>query len=114
MARVLNLTGLTGAYATRLFAEQGHEVIRVENRAGDSLRRLPPFLGEKQDLERGAYHQFLNAGKKSLALNLDSPPGHKIFLDLLRQTDVLVTDRSLPAQEVSRSSHPSREPSHVI
>jgi crotonobetainyl-CoA:carnitine CoA-transferase CaiB-like acyl-CoA transferase len=99
MARVLDLTGLAGAYATRLFAEQGHEVIRIEKREGDSLRRLPPFLGKKQDLESGAYHQFLNAGKKSLALNLDSAPGQKIFLDLLRQTDVLVTDRLLPAQE---------------
>ena len=77
MARVVDLAGLAGAYATRLFAEQGHEVIRIERPEGDGLRRLPPFLGEKQDLEHGAYHQFLNAGKKSLALNLNSPRGRK-------------------------------------
>ena len=59
---MIDIAGLPGAYAARLFAEQGHEVIRIENPAGDSLRRLPPFLGEKQDLEHGAYHQFLNAG----------------------------------------------------
>src|SRR5262249_6630577 len=91
--------GLSGAYATRLFAEQGHEVIRIENPAGDSLRRLPTFLGEKQDLEHGAYHQFLNAGKKSLALNLDSSEARKIFIELLEQSDALVVDRSHPIED---------------
>ena len=99
MARVVDLAGLTGAYATRLFAEAGHEVIRIESSGGDGLRRLPPFLGEKQDLEHGAYHQFLNAGKKSLALNLDSPAGQKIFLELLSQSDALVADHALPLKD---------------
>jgi crotonobetainyl-CoA:carnitine CoA-transferase CaiB-like acyl-CoA transferase len=95
MARIIESSGLTGAYAARLFAEQGHEVIRVEQSEGDTLRRLPPFLGEEQDLEHGAYHQFLNAGKKSFALNLDSSAGQKIFLELLCQSDALVADASL-------------------
>ena len=99
MSRVIDVAGLSGAYATRLFAEQGHEVIRIENPAGDSLRRLPPFLGEKQDLEHGAYHQFLNAGKKSLALNLDSSEARKIFIELLEQSDALVVDRSHPIDD---------------
>jgi crotonobetainyl-CoA:carnitine CoA-transferase CaiB-like acyl-CoA transferase len=96
MARIIDLAGLVGAYATRLFAEEGHEVVRIEDSAGDALRRLPPFLGDRQDLEHGAYHQFLNAGKKSLTLNLDSPPSQKIFLELLSQSDVLVSGDSLP------------------
>ena len=99
MARVIDLAGLAGAYATRLFAEEGHEVIRIESPGGDSLRRLPPFLGEKQDVEHGAYHQFLNAGKKSLALNLDAPAGQKILLELLSQSDALVADDSLPLED---------------
>ena len=99
MSRVIDVAGLSGAYATRLFAEQGHEVIRIENPARDSLRRLPPFLGEKQDLEHGAYHQFLNAGKKSLALNLDSSEARKIFIELLEQSDALVVDRSHPIDD---------------
>jgi crotonobetainyl-CoA:carnitine CoA-transferase CaiB-like acyl-CoA transferase len=99
VARVVDLAGLAGAYATRLFAEQGHEVIRIESPGGDGLRRLPPFLGEKQDLEHGAYHQFLNAGKKSLALNLDSHAGQEIFLELLSQSDALVADDSLPLED---------------
>ena len=99
MGRVIDLAGLAGAYATRLFAEQGHEVIRIESPEGDGLRRWPPFLGKKQDLEHGAFHQFLNAGKKSLALSLDSPGGQKIFLELLSQSDALVSDDSLPLED---------------
>jgi crotonobetainyl-CoA:carnitine CoA-transferase CaiB-like acyl-CoA transferase len=99
VARVIDLAGLAGAYATRLFAEEGHEVIRIESPGGNDLRRLPPFLGEKQDLEHSAYHQFLNAGKKSFALNLDSPAGQKIFLELLSQSDALVADQALPFED---------------
>jgi crotonobetainyl-CoA:carnitine CoA-transferase CaiB-like acyl-CoA transferase len=96
MARIIDLTGIIGSYATRLFAEEGHEVIRVEKTDGDDLRRLPPFLGNKVDLEQGAYHHFLNAGKKSLALDISSSAGQKIFLDLVGRFDVLVADTPLP------------------
>lgn len=96
MARILDLAGLSGAYATRLFVETGHEVIRVEAPEGDRLRSLPPFLGNTEGPEHGAYHQFLNAGKKSLALNLESTAGRKIFVELAAQTDAIVADRSLP------------------
>jgi crotonobetainyl-CoA:carnitine CoA-transferase CaiB-like acyl-CoA transferase len=99
MARLIDLGGLPGAYATRLFAEEGHEVIRIESPEGDGLRRLPPFLGDKQDLEHSVYHQFLNAGKKSLALHLDSPAAQKIFLELASQSDALVSDDSLPLED---------------
>jgi crotonobetainyl-CoA:carnitine CoA-transferase CaiB-like acyl-CoA transferase len=98
MALIIEYSGLSGAYGARLFAEQGHEVIRVERPEGDTLRRLPPFLGTK-DLEHSAYHQFLNAGKKSFALNLDSSAGERIFLDLLRQANALITDHPLPFEE---------------
>src|SRR5215475_5025373 len=101
MARLIDLGGLPGAYATRLFAEEGHEVIRIESPEGDGLRRLPPFLGDKQDLEHSAYHQFLNAGKKSLALNLDSPAAQKIFIELLSQSDALVSGDCLPLEDRS-------------
>jgi crotonobetainyl-CoA:carnitine CoA-transferase CaiB-like acyl-CoA transferase len=99
MLRVIDLTTLTGAYAARLFAEQGHEVIRVESPEGDELRRLAPFLKEQRDLEHSAYHQFLNAGKKSVTLDVASPEGQNLLLDLLRQADVLVANYPLPVEE---------------
>ena len=97
--RVVDLTSLTGAYAARLFAEAGHEVIRVEPPAGDDVRRLPPFLRDKQDLEHGAYHQFLNAHKKSVTLDLHTLSDRQRFLELLGQADVLVINDPLPVDE---------------
>ena len=99
MARIIDLTTLTGAYAARLFAEQGHEVIRVEPPEGDEIRRLAPRLRERSDVESGAFHHFLNAGKKSLALDLKSPEGQRSFLALLKQADVLLANSPLPFEE---------------
>ena len=99
MARIIDLTTLTGAYAARLFAEQGHEVIRVEAPEGDELRRLTPRLRGRSDLESGAFHQFLNAGKKSLALDVNSPDGQKDFLALVQYADVMLANTPLPVDE---------------
>jgi crotonobetainyl-CoA:carnitine CoA-transferase CaiB-like acyl-CoA transferase len=95
MLRVIDRTSLVGAYAARLFAEQGHEVVRLEPPEGDELRRLPPFLRDKQDLEHGAYHQYLNAGKKSVTVDADSDAGRKILQNLLAQSDVLLADTAI-------------------
>lgn len=99
MPRVLDLTTLSGAYAARLFAEHGHEVIRVEASEGDEVRRLAPFLREQQDLEHGAFHQFLNAGKKSVTLDVKSADGQKRFIDLLADAEVLIGNSPLPLAE---------------
>lgn len=99
MARILDITGLAGAYATRLLAEAGHEIIRIEDPAGDALRRLPPFLGNAADIEGSCYHQFLNAGKKSLAVDLDRTDGWELFARLLPTAAALVSDRQLPVTD---------------
>ena len=99
MARIVELTGFAGAYASRLFAEQGHEVIRVEESNGDLMRSLPPFLGDAPDGGNSAYHHFLNAGKKSFSLDLDSTTGQEIFLRLIASADVLITGGGQPCDE---------------
>jgi formyl-CoA transferase len=101
MARILDLTSHAAVYATRLLAEAGHDVVRVESPAGDALRRLAPVLGEPADLERGAYHQFFNAGKRSLALDVDSAGGRRVLLGLSRACDALVATLPLPVDEAA-------------
>jgi crotonobetainyl-CoA:carnitine CoA-transferase CaiB-like acyl-CoA transferase len=51
MARIIEITDLAGAYATRLLAEAGHEVIRIESPGGDGLRNSPPFLSTELGAE---------------------------------------------------------------
>lgn len=90
MARVLDLAGPSAAYCGRLLAEMGHDVIRVEPRQGDGLRHMGPFLGDEQGPETGAFHQFLNAGKRSFTPDLASAEGRRLLLELVASSDALI------------------------
>ncbi len=94
--RILDFGHLAGAYAARLLAESGHDVVRIDAPDGDVVRRTGPFLGDAADPEQGAFHHFLNAGKRSVSLDLESPAGWQVFLALVRTADAVVTSRPLP------------------
>ncbi|MES2916200.1 MAG: CoA transferase [Pseudomonadota bacterium] len=84
---ILDLTHvLAGPFATQTLQDLGARVIKVERPGtGDDTRAFPPFLqGES------AYFATLNAGKKSIALDLKSPPDRAIFERLLTRADILV------------------------
>jgi crotonobetainyl-CoA:carnitine CoA-transferase CaiB-like acyl-CoA transferase len=99
VSRVLDLTRHAGVYATRLLAEQGYDVVRVESPAGDTVRRQGPFLGSVPDIEDGACHQFFNAGKRSLALDVTTSAGSETFLRLVRTADTIVASAPFPFTE---------------
>jgi crotonobetainyl-CoA:carnitine CoA-transferase CaiB-like acyl-CoA transferase len=99
MGRVIDLTSHSAIYAGRLLAEAGYEVIRIEPRTGDAIRRMGPYLGGIADLEHGAYHQFLNAGKKSLTLDVAAPAGRRILEDLCADTDAVLVKSPAPLDE---------------
>jgi crotonobetainyl-CoA:carnitine CoA-transferase CaiB-like acyl-CoA transferase len=84
---VLDLTRLLpGAVATMILRSEGAEVIKVEEpESGDYARSMPPMIGKS-----GAVFQFTNAGKKSVAINLKSPDGGKVFRRLLSKADILI------------------------
>jgi CoA:oxalate CoA-transferase len=85
--RVLDMTHvLAGPTATRLMAEMGAEVIKVEfPPLGDVSRALPAHKDG-----RSAYYVQQNRGKQSICLNLKSEEGQAIIADLIRQSDVLI------------------------
>jgi CoA:oxalate CoA-transferase len=93
MALIIDLTRLSAAYATRLLAEAGHRVVRVEPASGDDVRRAAPFLREAFDLDHGAYHQFLNAGKESVALRPDTADGAEALRALVGAADCVIVTR---------------------
>src|SRR6266545_2052288 len=84
---VLDLTRLLpGGFATLILADLGAEVLKIEEPGrGDYLRAFPP-LGKTQSILFTA----LNRGKRSLTLNLKTPAGRKILLDLVCRADVLI------------------------
>ena len=84
--RVLDLTMfLAGPYCTRLLADLGAEIIKVEPESGDFLRRTPPR-------QNGASRYFgqINCGKKSITLDLKSAEGRAAFCRLAADADVLI------------------------
>ena len=84
--RVLDFTTtIAGPHCTRLLADLGAEVIKIESPEGDMMRsRLP--------LRNGASTSFgqLNAGKKSLVLDLKQPEAVEVVHRLVRAADVVV------------------------
>ena len=97
--RVLDLTRQAGVYATRLLAEQGYDVVRVESPAGDGVRRQGPYLQGIPDIEDGAFHQFFNAGKSSVALDLTTSMGRDVFERLVRTSYAVVASTPFPFSE---------------
>jgi len=84
--RVLDFTSvMAGPFATRMLADLGAEVIKVESLEGDQVRARPP----KRD-GYSAYFGTLNAGKQSIACNLKSPEILLLIKQLVATCDVLV------------------------
>jgi crotonobetainyl-CoA:carnitine CoA-transferase CaiB-like acyl-CoA transferase len=84
--RVLDFTTtIAGPHCTRLLADLGAEVIKIEAPDGDMMRTRPP-------LRNGASTSFgqLNAGKKSIALDLKSPAAVEAVRRLAATTDIVV------------------------
>lgn len=85
--KVLELTRLLpGPFATRLLADLGAEVIKVEDPAGgDYLRHPPPRIGTVS-----AHFLANNTGKCSIALDLKNEAGREVLRRLLARYDILV------------------------
>lgn len=88
--RVLDLANENGVFCTRQLAELGAEVIKIEPLEGDSTRKIGPFAEGEPQVEKSLFHAFYNGGKKSITLNLEKTEGKKLFLELVKQADVLV------------------------
>jgi crotonobetainyl-CoA:carnitine CoA-transferase CaiB-like acyl-CoA transferase len=81
---------LAGPTITRLMAELGAEVIKVELPPGGDRSRGLPFLHDG----RSGYFVQQNRGKKSLCIDLKQPAGRAAIRDLITKVDVLVENFS--------------------
>ena len=89
---VLDCTeGVAGGYCTKLLADFGATVIKIEKPGvGDSSRHMGPFLHDDPDKEKSGTFFYLNTNKKSITLNLETKTGKNIFLRLVEKADVVV------------------------
>ncbi len=86
--RVVELTGLTGAYATRMWAALGADVVVAEPADGHLLRHLPPFAPGRTGPDVSLWWAFFGQGKRSVI----APPGSAERAELVATADVVITD----------------------
>lgn len=85
--KILDMTRvLAGPYCTMVLADLGADVVKIESPGtGDDSRQFGPYIqGES------AYFMSINRNKRSMTLNLKSPEGKNIFLEMIKSFDVLV------------------------
>lgn len=99
--RVLELGEFVcAAYCTRLLADLGAKVVKVEPPRGDRARRYGPFRGGVPDPEASGLFLYLNQGKQLITLDLDTAEGREAMHRLAAEADVVV--ENLEPAEVER------------
>lgn len=89
--RVLDLADIKGAYCTKLLADQGAEVVKIETpKGGCPTRNMPPFADDEPHVERSLQFLYRNANKYGITLDIETTDGKLLFKKLLKTADVLV------------------------
>lgn len=84
--RVLDFTSMiAGPYCSRLLADSGAEVLKLEDLSGDHMRNGKPLRDGSS-----AYFGHLNCGKKSVSMDLKSPEGRALAIGLAAKSDIVL------------------------
>jgi len=82
---------VSAPYCTKLFADMGAEVIKIERpRIGDRARTRGPFPGDTPHPEKSGLFLYLNTNKKGVTLDIANPEGFEIFEKLVADADLLI------------------------
>lgn len=82
---------IVGPYTTRLLADFGADVIKIERPGvGDSARQLGPFKGDEAHPEKSGLFFALNTNKRSAAIDLRTAAGRRAIEALARRADLVV------------------------
>ena len=91
--RILDLTHmLSGPYGAMILADLGAETIKIEPLQGEGTRKLLANDPKNSLDGMGAYYITLNRNKKSVAIDLKSEQGLAVFYDLVRESDVVISN----------------------
>ena len=90
--RVIDLThGVAGPYCTKMLADYGADVIKVERPgSGDYARTLGPFPNDVSHPDKSGMFLALNINKRGIVLDLKTPEGLATLKELIAGADILV------------------------
>jgi crotonobetainyl-CoA:carnitine CoA-transferase CaiB-like acyl-CoA transferase len=95
-------TGIPGGYCTKLLADGGAEVIKVESPEGDPLRRWSASGAHIAPGEDGALFGFLAGGKHSVVADPDAADDARLVDELLASADAVVWSAGSPLAGLPR------------
>ena len=87
---VVELQSEAGAFAGKLLADMGADVVSVEPPGGGATRDLPPFLDDDPHPERSLHFWHYNLNKRAVTLDWARPAGRDLLLRLLDGADALL------------------------
>ena len=115
--KVLDLTHhIAGPYCTKLLADFGAEVVKVERPEGDPARGMPPLIHDEAGPDNSLLFLYLNTSKLGVKLNLKSDRGREMVRELARQSDLMVENfspRVMPSLGLDYQSLKELNPSLV-
>ncbi len=116
---VLDLThGIAGPYCTKMLADYGANVIKLERPdGGDFSRKLGPFPDDVPDIEKSGLFLLLNTNKRGITLNLKNSAARNMVLELVKEVDVVVENFSpsfLPSIDLSYQELANANPKLIL
>jgi crotonobetainyl-CoA:carnitine CoA-transferase CaiB-like acyl-CoA transferase len=88
--RVIELASERIAFAGKLLADMGAEVILVEPPGGDPARCHPPFLDDQPGPDRSLWWWHYHTSKRAVVLDLESDEGRARFKALVAEADLVL------------------------
>ena len=88
--RVLEIGDERGAWCTKLMADMGADVIKIEPPEGDPSRRYEPFVDDQPHPERSLFFWYYNTSKRSVVMDFDDRSNADAFLKLVASADVIL------------------------
>jgi crotonobetainyl-CoA:carnitine CoA-transferase CaiB-like acyl-CoA transferase len=88
--QVLDLADEEASFCSKLLADLGARVIKIERPGGDPSRKMGPFLEDLPNPKSSLSFLHNNTNKLGITLNLEYKDGKEIFYKLLQKTDVVV------------------------
>ena len=108
---------ISAAYASKLMADLGADVIKIEPPGGDSARRHGPFPNDAPHPEKSGLYLFLNTNKRSVTLDAGAADGRRAFADLADWADIIIHNQrpqELEAQALSYETLSRDHPALVM
>lgn len=88
--RVLELSNERIAFAGKLMADMGADVVLIEPPGGDPARGYAPFAGDRPDPEASLWWWHYHTSKRGIVLDLDKAEDRARFKDLVAGADMLL------------------------